>query len=295
MRKILIFLPLLLLFYSCDAILGERTLKPYNPQKAGATIVESYNITGQIKIGGTHGNSDNKLYYYKYGVAEYNNVIYIINYGRIYIFEKDTFNKIREISIKMPLPGLSSTETCKHLAITSGSNALLFYNFVNDSYFYSLDLMTGDTVLISKLNDGVFTDVSNITAMGYNKADDTIWFQVRQEYEFSYCFFKYDVDEKALVFIEQKDGHYKYGYNNITIHGDILWLCGYTRYNINDMKNIGIYKYSFENPEEELHFINVEYLNTLTLPQSPHYDGEHIYLMVERNNQIQMLKLLPHG
>jgi hypothetical protein len=61
------------------------------------------------------------------------------------------------------------------------------------------------------------------------------------------------------------------------------------------MKNIGIYKYSFENPDEELHFINVEYLNTLTLPQSAHYDGEYIYLMVERNNQIQMLKLLPHG
>ncbi|MDR0474964.1 MAG: hypothetical protein LBH43_14980 [Treponema sp.] len=46
MKKTLIACAALLLFIGCDILFGveERKLKPYNPQKAGASIVGSFDI-----------------------------------------------------------------------------------------------------------------------------------------------------------------------------------------------------------------------------------------------------------
>jgi hypothetical protein len=288
-KQLLFILPILLFLYGCDSFLGsERKIKPYDPQKAGATIVESFNITGQVR-------------YFGGDVAEYNNSLYISRAGFIYIFEKNTFEKntfekIKEIQINLR-PGLSR-ENSNGLVITSVDHAFLFYNIGIESYLYSLDLATGDAVLIDEFSDGVFSDVYHVTEMGYNIADDSIWFRVWQNSTAYYLFFRNDADEMALIFIEQKEGFHPImtGYNNSNIYGNVCWLSGAEMdSHINNRVNVGIYKYSFENPAEELHFIDVEYLNTLSIPQSAHYDGEHIWLMVERNDQIQMLKLLPHG
>ena len=53
-------------------------------------------------------------------------------------------------------------------------------------------------------------------------------------------------------------------------------------------------KRNIDDPDNSLHFIDVEYLGTLSIPQSIAYDEPYIWIMVERENQIQMLKLLPN-
>jgi hypothetical protein len=295
MRSLLfVILPVSLIFFCCDTFFSERKLNPYDPKKAGATIVKSFNITDKIKITGIPKHPG-EMISSSYDVAEYNNALYINNDGFIYVFDKNTFNKINEIKLISP-GGASRRYHGDGLAITADGHAFLLLVTSYTRLLFSIDLSTGITILFDNFtfNDEVFSD-AYIGNMGYNKTDDTIWFSIMRDYKRYYLFYNYDTNEEHFIFLEQKDGFVS-GYDIASIHGNIYWLNGFSWVDAsNRMVDIGIFKYSFENPEEKLHFIDVEYLNTLTLPQSAHYDGEHVWLMVERNNQIQMLKLLPHG
>ena len=100
--------------------------------------------------------------------------------------------------------------------------------------------------------------------------------------------------DDGFIFFEQKGGgDFQLSFPS-GIHGSVIWFDGYGYIGGSTIGDVGIWMYNLDNPSEKSHFINVEYLNTLTIPQSSHYDGEHIWLMVERDSRIQMLKLLPH-
>jgi hypothetical protein len=293
-KQLLIVFPFLMLLYGCDSFLGsERKLKPYDPQKAGATIINRFNITDKIKITG-RPKLPGGMISSSYDVAEYNNALYINNDGFIYIFDKNTFDKIEEIKLISP-GGAYLWVHGDGLAITEDGHAFLLDGNSSMSLLYSINLSTGATILFDDFTSDKFDfgDVY-IDQMGYNKTNDTIWFGIWQDSKLYYLFYKYDANEERFIFLEQKDGFVR-GYD-ASIYGNICWLSDFSFPDpSNRMVDIGIFKYSFENPAERLHFIDVEYLNTLTIPRSAHYDGEHIWLMVERNDQIQMLKLLPHG
>jgi hypothetical protein len=282
-KKLFLFtFPVLLLLCGCDLFSSERKLKPYDPKKAGATIVKSYNITGQIKSFGGD-------------VAEYNNAIYINNNGVINIFDKSTFEKINEIKLILPIGiGVVLNVHGGGLAITADGHAFLLCSPSGPLYF--IDLSTGITNLFDDFTSDNFNfGDAYIDKMGYNKTNDTIWFKIRRNYEPYYLFYKFDESEGHFLFLEQKDASLS-NYRIASIYGNMYWLSGWVRGNTDsDTKDVYILKYSFENPEKLLHRIDVEYLNTLTLTRSVHYDGEYVWLMVERNNQIQMLKLRPHG
>jgi len=287
MYKLLFIIPITaLLIFNCDLFTQQRTLKPYDPEKAGATIVEEFNITNKISITGIPIFPEGVLINSRYDVAEYNNTIYIYNNNKIYIFNKDTFEKIDELVLNIRATYINKGYG---MAITSSGNAFLYCPYL----LFSINLFTGDSIKINI--DEINFENDRISKLGYDKNKDAIWF-LKYENNLPYLlFYSYNAHEQEFVFIEQKEA--PKSYHEITsIYGDTCWFNGFIYADASNKKsNIGISRYSFINLNQQLHFIDVEYLNTLTLPQSTHYDGEHIWLMVERCNQIQMLKLLPHG
>ena len=272
-------------YINCGGNSSERQLKPYNPEKAGATIVDSFDITDQINIVALSTNQNYQAVYLRYDIAEYNNAIYLLSGDVLYVFDKQKFTKIDEIT-------LNSTPSMRGFVITEEGDAFL----ISYLSLYSLDLTTGDMTLIDyPVMDGI--DVSSSIKIGYDMARKLIWFQNSMESNLVYYFYTYDSDN-GFVFLEHKETSFNAINSPLKTIGSIYEnICLFNVYSIrynNHIYNIGIVKIALDNPEETLHFIDVEYLNTLTIPRSAHYDGEHIWLLVEKNGRIQMLKLLPH-
>jgi hypothetical protein len=277
----------------------ERKLKPYDPVKAGASIVESFDITGKIIF-------DDK-YSTNYDIAEYNNTLYIQSNLVLYIFDKDNFSKIDEIKINNADEYFTYNNS--GLAITADGDAFLlcyssFYK-LPVSHLYYIDLLTGDADLI---DDSINDFINNYSAdqffskMGYDTFNNIVWFQTggSGHANFLYLYLTYDKDSKTFNIFELNDRFRPATRTNIwrinTKYDKTVWYSGYNALRPDGWKEgIGLYRYNLEDPSKEPYFINVEYLNTLTLPKNSHYDGEYIWLIVERNNQIQMLKLLPNG
>ena len=273
-------------FINCGGNSPERQLKLYNPEKAGATIVESFDITHQINIVALSTNFNYEAVYLRYDIAEYNNAIYILCDDVLYIFDKQTFTKINEIT-------LNSIPHIRGLAITAGGDALL----ISYLSLYSLDLTTGNVSLIDypAIDD---IDVSRSSSkIGYDIEGDLIWLEVLHDNKPDYFFFTYDAED-GFIFLERKSTSYNATNSSlrtiVSIYGKICLFNGYSIRYKNHIYDIGIVKINLHDPSETMHFIDVEYLNTLTIPRSAHYDGEHIWLLVERNGRILMLKLLPH-
>ena len=272
-----------ILFICCGA--NKRYLKPYDPEKAGATIVESFDITKQLRLVRYSGDHTTSLDDASYEVAEYNNDIYIRNREFIHVYKKATFSKSDEIRL------VEIKHRGNGFVITDDGKAFLFN--ASEKYLYSVDLITGDSVLLDdfEIKDGVnFNDI-NCQRMGYDMADNLIWFESSQR---NYYFFKYNPVD-GFIFFEKKNGiNFRPVRNTCVIYGNVIFLSGHSYIGGNTIGDVGIWIYHLDNPEKIEHFIDVEYLNTLTIPQSAHYDGEHIWLLVERKGRILMLKLLPH-
>ncbi|MCL2441959.1 MAG: hypothetical protein FWD13_00650 [Treponema sp.] len=70
MKNVLIFIPIILIFLSCPFFFDTgRQLKDYEPEKAGAIIEETYDITEILGL--TNLNNIN------FSIAEYSDSLYI--------------------------------------------------------------------------------------------------------------------------------------------------------------------------------------------------------------------------
>ena len=294
MRIPLFFIIVLnVLFIGCDPYADE--LKPYNPVLAGATIVDIYNITGQVKFEKKYFEGLIKDYY---DLAIYNDKIYIRTYDVLYIFGKITFSKIGEIKIKfLYRPGIQYFENDGLVILDDNTGFLLCkMSGVSEKYLYSLDLNTGDALLVEDL-DQIGIEKSKLEGIGYDKENDSIWFSTFPitSGNIYYCLYNtynqsFSVEKKINKFFTTM------ALPSIFISGDKLFYTGYS-YTDPSRKyktNIGVERYSISDPTERQHFINAEYLGTKTVPQEIIYDKPYIWMMVERDNQIQMLKLLPN-
>ena len=308
--------------FSCDTLYTPRVLKPYDPEKAGATIIESFDITNDIIF------TENTVYY---DLFEYNGNIYIHIEGIIYFFDKDDFKKTNEVTVIFPDPGYSNSQYyelrghgqpfydprnigyyAQGFAVTGNKALLLTRNkFWSDQIFiFSIDLTNGDAVLLDVEDiQGIDTDDFNFECLiGYDKERELVWFRIvnkevsRDSPYYHFYFFRYNENEQAFTFYEKKDAPYSVGRSNqseyygAVIHGNDIWYTG-AAYNMNFGRSWdrGLDRRRLDDPFMSLHFIDVEYLGTLNVPFSIIYDPPYIWIMVEREEQIQVLKLLPNG
>ena len=284
-RLISIMIVVFIFCCSCDLTYFIRELKPYDPEKAGATIVESFDITDQVRF--------TRLDRANINIAGNNNAIYIRDSSFIYVFDKQTFKLINEIQLERFITG-----RVNGMAITVDENTFLLSPWGN---LFSVDLTTGEGVRVDDfvVEDGVNYSDFHFDEMGYNMADNSIWFHrpgsVVMALEPLYYFFNFTTYD-GFKFLDRKVGnnHQLHNLKVGGIYGSILWRSGHDYIGGTTIGNVGIWIFNLDNLSEIKHFINVEYLNTFTIPKTPHFDGEHFWLVVERGSRILMLKLLPH-
>ena len=98
--------------------------------------------------------------------------------------------------------------------------------------------------------------------------------------------------KNAPFFVGKNNQSHKW---RAVINGDEVW---YPCYRGPDrsrvLSDVILDKRNINDSEKSLQFIDVEYLGTLSIPQSIIYDEPYIWIMAERDDQIQMLKLLPN-
>jgi len=299
-RSIVLFTVVSIFLFSCGFIDPDTPI--YDPEKAGATIVESFNITGQIKFFNASFNKNELICGY-YNMALNGDKIYIHTGGKVlYVFERNSFTKTGEINLKKNWFSFDIFYR-NGLAIIDEGHGFLVCEILNvpKERLLLLDLITGNVSEIEDLEEIGIEPTSWIKEIGYDKENNFIWFNAPLAYsgKDNIYFFEYNSLEGIFTLnsrIELINSKFMLNLGNIFISGDNLFRIGYghngsTPYEKTD---IGVEKYHIDNTEERLYFINAEYLGTKTIPQHIIYDEPYIWMMVERDNQIQMLKLLPN-
>jgi len=185
--------------------------------------------------------------------------------------------------------------------ITNEEHAFLLLSY---PYFYrlwSIDLTTGNIILFNdkfELPDFDFTN-HLFNFMSHNKADDTTMFS---SWQLNFIF-KYNSEDNVFYYIDRKKRHDTWLHvSGVSVYDKNIWYTGYYSDHHHDPKHfdIGLHEYNINEYVERdphsvrLHFIDVEYLNTLTLPQSALYAPPYIWLLIERESRVLMLKLLPY-
>lgn len=288
---------------------GPRKLKPYNPKKAGAAIVASFNLTG-------YSDLDN----ISYDIAECNGNIYIRFRTKMLVFDKETLQKKNEFNLNFQNYSPFEHSYIGEFAVINDNTAFL----INGSYrsdttlkypLFTIDLSTGNLEIVNNENIIGFDweyDFRVTAFIGYDSANTDIWMLIKDEERKNYFFnyFQYDNLTQTLSFSGKKEGFtlnpdpgsyseaWTYGYssyiNGLSIYGDESWNnIFFKNKHTNGIVAVRLEKRNLDNPTKVVQFIDVEYLGTLTIPQSIIYDPPYIWIMVERKNKVQMLKLLP--
>ena len=294
-----------------------RKLKPYDPIKAGAEIITAINITNDIVFpidnrGWWSVEDKSELIIAPYDLAEFNGDIYIHVEGTIYIFNKETLQIERKIVINFLEPEYVHSwarSICSRGFVVVNNRAFLYTAYRD---LLTIDLSTGDVLFIDNLNNIKekldLTQNMGVAVIGYNITDDLFWFLIEihepyNDYGYFYqhdYFYFYQYEENINTFSHHSIRTAKYNSSvrewSAYINNNTVWQNGYSGPDPNErIWDIGMNRCSLDDPFTSLHFIDVEHLGTLSIPQSIIYDPPYIWIMVEREDQIQMLKLLPNG
>jgi len=289
-----------------------RKLKEYDPVKAGAEIIECFDITGKIAfpVENYLFAYDGKMITSNYDLVMYGDSFYIRTENKIYVFNKNTFAKEKEITIRFPNGYRHYPEPYQiyryHGLVIIGDYAIFMCsnegNRQFENYLLLIDLLSGNTTIFNDeayLGKNIYNGYSAI--IGYDRIHNIFWLIKRCEnWNTNLYLYNYDKATNGIIPYKSvkgcKAGRENYDYpNGLDISGDEIWYVynsipapnGYIRYVEMEKRNIN-------NMDTGLAYINVEYLGTLSMPQSIVYDKPYIWIMVERDDQIQMLKLLPN-
>jgi hypothetical protein len=256
-----------------------------------------------------------------YDLAMYDDSIYIWMLNKIYVFDKHSMIRKRIVQLDIPAgPFLSNgvfhfkCYTRGELTVT-GDGAFLLFNWSEGIgniavRFFSVDISTGSMLeLDAEKTLGMRLDTVLPPLMGHDKVNGLYWFQLREDRQNSTIyFFRYDAMAKSFKAAGTKKGfpvgkantpghppfptHVKMAINGLeswTVYHFTIRSGGVGSY------EAGIDKRDIDNPENSLHRIDVSWLGTFHLPESLIYDPPYIWIMVEKDDKIQMLKLLPNG
>jgi len=332
MKIAIVLLTMFLCFFTCCCS-GEprqnyyqppvKEIKPYDPEKAGAVIVSSYDITDNIAFleTGKIGHITEKT---NYDLAVYKNSLYIRIRNILYIFDKNSMQKLREIVINLPHeynflpysdPGYAISNG---LAVIGSQVFMLFMDHDHRPYkvyLFNLNLNTGKTQYINEEKLGIKFNNGIPNMMGYDQQRNAIWFRIEDYSEEAsgvyYYYFQYDTGTKTFTRIDEAVWSSEVGWaKQKTDPRADPPRCHLIATSISGNECWNVYIYSMPRRYEEAFFvvdrrsmdsltepagsIDVEYLGTFSLPQSIIYDNPYIWMLVERNDRMQMLKLLPN-
>jgi hypothetical protein len=304
---------------------ADNKAKPYNPEKAGAVILNSYDITDKIAFLETEVYEGYHIYFTMktdYGLGENNERIYIRIKKTLYVFDKNSIKKQAEIAIKLPekydfLPNGSFSTPGRGFAVSGNHAFVCFTDNLTPpwpSYLFIVDLDTGNARYISEEKLGMNYNNRRHLIMGYDKQKDALWFRMEAK----------DAGGGTKVFIH----YFKYDNNadSFVKIGEALWGSEVNRADkaiyefpprasliassISGNESWNVYMYRMNRQYEDEFFvvdrrnmdsltepassIDVSHLGTLSVPQSIIYDKPYLWIMAERDERIQMLKLLPN-
>ncbi len=291
----LICIFLIMILSSCDSDFFD--IKPrYNPERAGASIVESHTISGQLNT-----SLQDELYYSDLAIL--NDKIYIHTDGVINVFQKNPFKKIEEIEVTfLYTPDDSYKFDNDEFVVVNEEKGFLLCKFrITDDIAYllfSLNLKTGKAEFMDMDKADIQTE-KIFTRMGYDRINDYIWFSFS---DFAYeevSFYTYNDLNNEFVF-QKKKKHLQYVINTligIFITGDEWFYTGFNEVAPRPHPiNFGIVKYdvNIKDPNEWIYSIQTEYLGIKGSPSNILYDEPYIWIMGRKDGILQMLKLLPN-
>jgi hypothetical protein len=266
----------------------------YDPEKAGAEIVASYDISDFVPILPWKEQLDVDIsatsdsFYF-----QYRNVIHIV--------DRESMKKTGEIPITIPFE-----QPFNVWYFTAFADKFLFgtssiHNEVVGSLISPLFLMDMDGQNQREINAEQELDLSWGMGLGYDKATETIWIESsdgRKIIHYSYDS-NTDVFQKSFerdsypVGIEEYD---KARPLSISIHGNESW----NLHRSEALSKLGmiIDKRNMDNPEKSLGEIWVRYLGVADEPIGDPlgmlYEPPYLWIVIQKDENIQMLKLLPN-
>jgi len=275
---------LILLSNTCFPTDPPPTLKPYDPQKAGAKIIASYDLTNII--GYTYKVSDYTVHF-----SEYENKLYFIHNKKIHIVDKENMLKIREISfdIKTYYPDIDPDYNYYYnLDLAISNNKILFSYYMglkNNTYktsIFSLDLSGDNFKEMDASNDlGLQNSPGH---MGNDRINNYIWFQVSNNiYNFKYY---YDTNNYQMI----SSWKITRGCEEFCIEGDSFWFSYlYSTWT----QEFYIENYNKNNQSELLKKINTSYLGTNAIPNDILFHDPYLWIIINKDDKMQLLKLKP--
>ena len=295
-KYILLYCIMISLIYNCVPEPEDipPTLKPYNSEKAGAEIVKSYDLSSIYNP----NQIDSYLHF-----SEYNNKFYIIHNEMIHIFDKNTMIKENNeiiFDITYFYPGFSEyNEDCYYnYDIAVNDNKILFsytlriktLNIPNKGVIFDMDL-SGDNFRELDVSSDFGFD-GTFSLLGYNIIEENIWIPSYHEEEMSIYINEYYYDITNDYYIKKDKWDYTpiWRGDGLCLYGDIVWLSYALGFPTGE---VYIEERDKNNPTEVLKKIDVNYLGTLSSPEDIHYDGEYLWIIIEKDGKMQLLKLKP--
>jgi hypothetical protein len=293
-------------------------LKPYDPQKAGAAIVASFDITDNFF------SLETRTFYgqtiiEKIDFAEHNDCIYIRFRNWLCVFDKKTMQLLDEIRIIMP-EKYSFVLSAHTVFMNNGLVIADDYAFVllvdvtyppYPRYLFSINLDTGNAELINERELGFTLNSGSPYYMGYDQKNNVIWFRVEDRNKnyhkdwITVYSVRYDKSTNTFMAIGKKEWGRKV--NEFiddktnpsliasSVYDNVCWNVYFSDAPRLYVKSITLMdKRNMDDLTKSLHVIDVEYLGTQSVPPGLIYDPPYIWIMVERDGRIQMLKLLPN-
>ena len=274
------FFSLLFLFIFFGCVSMDLPLFPYDPEKAGAEIIESYDLSEFIKGDYVHFCVNKDLFYIAYE-------------NKIYIFDKENFNYKRTITYNINSL-YSGNYKIQSVDITIVKDKILssFYLFAFEEKGKTINVisdLSGDNLIEVDSS----SDIGNISScFGYNYDKDCLWslnveYFTINSYKMYINEYKFD-DILGNYFFNLK---YEYPYDmardEIFINGTTLVGYHYSEepyvseIEIRDINELG----------RTLLKINVFYLNTNRWVEDLIYDNGYFWIIVKKDGKMQLLKL----
>jgi hypothetical protein len=334
MKVITVLFTIILCLYACcssEAVKDpskEYGLKPYDPEKAGAVIVQSFDITDKIAPLSTeyfwtfYPGGERIAMKTNYNLAEYNNLIYIRIKRTLYVFDKASMQKQREIEINMPqeydfLPSNRPGYGRNELAIIGSQAFMICIDERHPpwkAYLFNINLDTGNAQHINEEIFGVKLNNGHSDLIGYDQVKNVIWFRIydfdRETSGIYFYYFQYDINTNTFTKIDEAVWNLRINWADYipgvqgsrasilasSIYGNECWnVYEYLTPRHGEIGYIVIDRRNMDDLTVPTAHIDVLHLATLSLPQGIIYDKPYVWIMVEREGRIQMLKLLPHG
>ena len=319
---------LILIFFSCDSnkkpcAFYNSGQMPYNPEKAGAVIVEKYDITDGVKFGDKEGEITSG-----YDLIANGNFLFIRAEDKIIIFDKETMLIKGEVQLIFEESVFSSPlykYWLQGLVITDEYALLQCRAFLDNSSLllsvFSINMETGQNDIID-IENKFSSNLKSLDwpAMGFDKINNLLWFWVfdNQSSISDLYFYSYDKNNRIFIlektiedfinrkYIDDLGGRLTF---DIFINGSDLWVFnrGDTLLLYDENYNTWyweskISRRSINNPYVILHEINLEYLGLdftylrkNRFSESILFDEPYIWIMVVIDRKIQLLKLIPSG